>query len=160
IGVQSGGISYIPASLLFHHIFPTAGNHIDTNLSATFQDTNNRSLVLRASTSDTALTLANVHVPSFAADEGFIHFYFAAVSAQLGAEELILHCKANSLQHEPRGLLAHVDVTRNLVTAHSVLAISQHPSCSEPLVQRNRTILIDRADLNRKFPLRMMDSAF
>src|SRR5438552_10428594 len=160
IGVERSASSDMPAYFFLQHSFATAGNYTGANLSATFRDTHNRSLVFRASTSDTALALANVHVPSLAADEGFVYFYFAAVSAQLGAEELILHCKANPLQHEPSRLLANFHVTGNLVATYAVLAISQHPSCGEPLVERNRTILIDRADLNRKFPLRVMASAF
>src|SRR5438552_9780815 len=156
IGVERSASSDMPAYFFLQHSFATAGNYSGANLSATFQDTHNRSLVFRASTSDTALALANVHVPSLAADEGFVYFYFAAVGAQLGAEELILHCKANPLQHEPSGLLAHLDVTRNLVTAHTVLAISQHPRRGEPLVQRNRTILINCSDLDGELAFRMM----
>src|SRR2546426_6560924 len=129
VGVERSASTDMPAYFFLQHSFATAGNYTGADLSATFQDTHNRSLVFRASTSDTALALANVHVPSLAADEGFVYFYFAAVSAQLGAEELILHCKANPLQHEPSGLLAHLDVTRNLVATHAVLAIGQHPSC-------------------------------
>src|SRR5438128_2132945 len=155
IGVESSASSDMPAYFFLQHSFATARNHAGANLSTTFQDTNNRSLVLCASASDTALALANMHVPSLATDEGFIYFYFAAVSAQLRAEEIILHCKANPLQHEPRGLLAHLDVTCNLVTAHTVLAISQHPRRGEPFVQRNRTILIDCSDLDRELAFRM-----
>src|SRR5437867_460274 len=89
IGVKRSTSSDMPAYFFLQYSFATAGNYTGANLSATFQDTNNRSLVFRASTSYAALAFANVHVPSLAADEGFIYFYLAAVSAQLGAEELI-----------------------------------------------------------------------
>src|SRR5439155_26352601 len=95
IGVERSAGSDMPAYFFLQHSFATAGNYTGANLSATFQDTNNRSLVFRASTSDTALALANVHLPSLRAVAGFVYFYFATATAQLTAEQLILHCKAN-----------------------------------------------------------------
>src|SRR5437667_10323778 len=63
IGVERSASSDMPAYFFLQHCFATTGNYTGANLSAAFQDTNNRSLVLRASTGDTALALANVHIP-------------------------------------------------------------------------------------------------
>src|SRR5438128_12679869 len=68
IGVERSASSDMPAYFFLQHSFATAGNHTGANLSATFQNTNNRSLVLRARTSDTARARSNVHAPSLTAD--------------------------------------------------------------------------------------------
>ena len=100
-----------------------------------------------------------MHVPSLSADEGFIYFYLAAIGAQLGAEEFILHCQPNPMQHEPCGLLSNLHISRNLVTTDTVLAIGYEPSSGEPLIQRDRGIFHHSADLYGKLALRVMSGA-
>jgi hypothetical protein len=48
---------------------------------------------------------------------------------------------------EPRGLLCYADRAMNFVTADPILAIGDHPDSSEPLVQPERAVLKDGADL-------------
>src|SRR5208282_2111863 len=99
------------------------------NLPAALKDSHHSRFVLRSCASDAALALRNVHVPRLAADESFVNLNFAA---QLRAEEIVLHRKANPLQHEPCRLLRYLDVSRNFVAANAVLAVRQHPRCREP----------------------------
>src|SRR6185437_10982061 len=52
------------------------------------------------------------------------------------------------MKHEPCRFLRDVKITRNLVTADTVLAVDDKPHCSEPLVERNRGILKHRSRLH------------
>ena len=55
---------------------------------------------------------------------------------------------ADAMQHEPRGLLRHADCAVNFVGTNAVFAVGNHPHSGEPLVQADRDILEDRADLD------------
>ena len=70
-----------------------------------------------------------------------------------------MHRKADPLEHEPCRLLGNLDVSRNLVATDAVLAVSKHPGCREPLIQWNRGVLIDRANLDGELTLRVMAPA-
>ena len=102
------------------------------------------------------LRFANVHVPCFTADEGLVNFNLAI---QFTSEEVILHRKADSLEHEPRRFLSHSYIAGNLVTTHAVLAIREHPRCREPLVQCDRRIFVNRPDFDGEFAFRVMAPA-
>src|SRR5437868_2247626 len=110
------------------------------NTSAAFQHSEHDSFVRTTSTSDALFTLAEVHVPRFPTNEGFVHFDFAA---EFATEEIILHRKPDTMQHEPCRLLSDLHVAGNLVAANSVLAVGDQPSCGHPLVERNSGIFHD-----------------
>jgi hypothetical protein len=128
-------------------------NDSGANLSATLQRSEHNSFVFSACTSDAALPLVNVHVSRLTADEGFVNFDF---TVQLAPEEFILQSQANPMQHEPSGFLSDAQITRNLATADSVLAVGKQPHCREPLVQTERRILADSSDLDGELASRMM----
>src|SRR6266542_5022649 len=67
-----------------------------------------------------------VHESRFAADERLVYFNLAP---NLAACLLVLHRKANALQHEPRGLLCDADAAVNFPRADAVLAVGDHPHC-------------------------------
>ena len=67
-----------------------------------------------------------------------------------------MHSKANPLEHEPSGLLANFYVAGNFVATHSILTVGQKPSCSEPLIKTDRTILVDRPNLDGELALGMV----
>src|ERR1700722_13551545 len=139
------------------HAFPLAIRHnLCADTSATFQHPKHDGFVRSASSSNALFALTEVHVSRLPADEGLINFDF---SAELGTEEIILHCKANAMQHEPCRLLGDLHVTRNLVTAHAVLAVRNHPSCGHPLVEWNSRIFHDGPDLHRELSFRMVRAA-
>src|SRR5258708_4947529 len=133
------------AYFLLQYGLATARNHGSANLSSPLKDSHDGGLVLGASSGNAALALTHMHVQRFTADESLIDFHFAA---ELGTEEIVLHRKANPLKHEPCRLLSNANISRNLVTGHAVFAIGEHPRRSEPLIQRDRRILINRSDLD------------
>jgi hypothetical protein len=85
-----------------------------------------------------------VHVPKLAADKGLIRFDGAAKIV----DRAVLHRETKTVQHEPRGLLSHAERPRDLVAAHAVLAIRDHPHSGEPLVQADGRVLKDGPDLD------------
>jgi hypothetical protein len=145
IGIESSASLYVSVDFCLQFFFLAARNHTCANLPATLKNSHDGSLVLGACASDPALPLTDVHVPRFAADEGFIYFDFAA---ELGPKEVVLHRKANPMQHEPCRLLGNLHVTGNLVATNAILAVSDHPSSHHPLVQTNWRILHNGADLD------------
>jgi hypothetical protein len=96
-----------------------------------------------------------VHVAGFPTDEGLIHFDFAV---KFASKEIVLHCKANPMEHEPSRFLSNLEVACNLVAAHSILTIRKHPRCGKPFIQTNRGILKDSPNLDRELPLRVVAS--
>src|SRR6266481_819391 len=120
------------------------------------QNANDGGFIARTAASDAALFHINVHVPRFAADESFVRF---ALATEFAAEEIILHCKANPMQHEPSRLLGNPNVTSNLITADSIFAIGDQPSCREPFVQTDSGVFHDSSNLNGEFSFCMMLSA-
>ena len=62
--------------------------------------------------------------------------------------------------HKPRTFLSDAECSATLVGTYSVLAIHNEPHRYEPLVQSDRTVLENRAVLNRKLPFRMLALAF
>ena len=59
-------------------------------------------------------------------------------------------CQSQAMQHEPCGLLRHAKVTVNFVRANSVFTANQHPESRKPFLQRDRRILEDGLNLDRK----------
>src|ERR1035437_6005533 len=153
IAVKRSASGYMLAYFLLQYSLTTAGNNGSTNLSAALQDAHDGGLVLRPGASDPALALTQVHVACLTADESFIYLNFAA---KFGTEEIVLHRKANPLQHEPSRFLGNSHVLGNLVATDTVLAVSEHPSCGEPFIQRNRAVLVDRADFDGELTLGVM----
>src|SRR6266852_3427326 len=153
VAVERRTSSYMLTYFLLQHGLATAGNNGSANFATSLQDAHDCSFVFGASPSDATLAFAYVHVSRLAADESLVHFDFAA---EFGAKEIVLHCKANPLEHEPCRLLSDLHISRNLVTAHAVFAVREHPCCGKPLVERNGAVLIDRSDFDGELALRMM----
>ena len=93
-----------------------------------------------------------MHVPRLAADERLINFNLSAGATNLNCG-VFLQGLPDSLQHEPRRLLSNSERAMNLVTAHPVPAVDQHPRCRHPLIQPKCGVLKDRADLERELLL-------
>jgi hypothetical protein len=94
-----------------------------------------------------------VHVPSLPTDEGLIHFDFAVTATEFLSKEVILQGQAETLEHEPCGLLSNPKSPSDLATADTVLAIDQHPKCRHPFVESKRRILKDAAQLDSELLL-------
>src|ERR1022692_710060 len=132
------------------------GRDFCPHLAATFQhpvDNSFRPVLLAYLHFDSTVF---VHVTGLAADEGFVNLNRCSGTADLCAEEFVLHSQTNPLQHEPSRFLAHLHIACDLVGTDTVFAVGQHPRRGKPLVQRNRTILVDRPDLDRELALGMV----
>src|ERR1019366_5118526 len=153
IGVESSASFDVLFDSCMESAFLPICDYYGTNLSATFQCAEHDGLVFSTSASNTPLAFVEVHVASLAPDEGFVNLDFAS---EFATAVLILHDETDAVKHEPRRLLSNLHVLGNLVTADAVLAVSDEPSCCEPLVQRDCRIFHHSSDLDRKLALQMM----
>ena len=128
-------------------VFPLASVNVPRyDFAATLHHSEHNFFALRPAPSDRLSTLRFVHVPRFSADEGFVHFDFAAQFVESG----FLHGKADAMQHEPRGFLGHLQSPMNLVGTDAVFATNEQPCSAEPLFESNRGILEDSAGFERE----------
>lgn len=149
IGVERSTRLDVFVNQRVHHVFAALVYDLSPYSSSTFHKADYGCLVVFDDSSK-SITAMLVHVPSLAADEGFIHFHFTSRSAHLGRVERILHCQPQALQHEPCRLLCNAKRAVNLHARHSVLTIAKHPERSHPLVESERGILENRPDLQRE----------
>ncbi len=102
---------------------------------------------LHSATAAHAFPFVAVHVPSLATDKGFIYFDRSAATAELG-QAASLQSEAQTMKDEPRGLLSDAQSAGHFVRANPVPAVYEHPESGEPLVQSDRGILEDGAELD------------
>jgi hypothetical protein len=89
---------------------------------------------------------------SFAAYEGFVHLDLRATIAAYLQERTLLHCHADTVQHEPSGLLSHAEGTSYLTGANAILRSGDNPD-GKPLLKAERGILKDGSNLNAELAL-------
>lgn len=152
IGIDGGLLFDSLQNLVLQSLALHIGNNSCPNLArATVKHSHNYGLAGAAngSSSDSRAnrSLAAVHVLYPSADKGFVYFYRAAFAAHL-AERLILHGLTDAVKHEPCRLLGNADGAVQFVAADAVPAIADHPYCRHPLIQTNRRVLKDSADLD------------
>ena len=99
-----------------------------------------------------------MHEAGKSTDHGFVGFDWAVTAEFLEAPAL--HGFADAVQHEPCGLLSHVQIAGDFVATHSVLAIDYQPHGDQPLVEAEWAILEDRTDLDRELATVMGLAAF
>jgi hypothetical protein len=87
-----------------------------------------------------------------AADERLIDF---DLTLELAAGVLVLHGEADTLKHEPRGLLRDANRAVQFPGRDAILAVGDHPDGREPLVESERRVLKDRPGLQRELPVRV-----
>lgn len=121
------------------------------NVSAALHHAHNHSLVFAASAGDNSRLFRFVHVPSFSTDESFVNFDFTTELAAL----LALLSEPDSVKQKPSGFLGDAKRSRDLATADTVLSVQDHPGCSKPLIETDRTVFHDRANLDRELTFRM-----
>jgi hypothetical protein len=137
------------ADLSLQDSLATGGNNAKANLPAALQDAHNGNLVLRSGSGDSPLLFGDVHVARFATDESLIRFDFAGEHTAT----VIMHGLADAVEHEPCRLLSDSKRTGDLAGANAVLAIAEHPESTHPLIETQRRILEDSADLKRELLL-------
>jgi hypothetical protein len=89
------------------------------------------------------------------ADEGLVDLDLAAHLLEGSS----LHRQADSVEHEPRGLLRDAQRTVKLIGADPVLGAGEQPDRRQPLVEPNRAVLEDGADLDRELLPWVLDLA-
>src|SRR5438093_1423423 len=142
-----------------HAAFLTIPHDFGANLPATLNESHGGSFIVLHASGNAALLYAQVHVASFPSDVGFVYFDFAAIATKFRAEEIILHCEPDAMQHKPCRLLDNPQITRNFVVADSVLAVGDQPHRGKPFVQADSGILHDSADFDGELALRVMARA-
>lgn len=119
------------------------------DLAATLKQAMNDSLTDCAASPDFLFALMRVHIPRLSADESLVTLNGAS---QL-AETPRFHGLANAMEHKPSSALGDAESAAQLVTADTVFAVGYRPDGGKPLIQPERAILENRADLVRKlFP--------
>jgi hypothetical protein len=125
------------------------------DISASLQHAEHNLFILAASAADNASALRLMHVARFAADEGFVNLYFAIKLAA----PLALLCESDAVEHKPSGFLSDIKSAGNFARANTIFAIEDQPHCGQPLIQAERRLFKNGADLNRELPLRMPRAA-
>src|SRR5262249_9401849 len=87
---------------------------------------------------------------SLAANEGFVDFDNATILTKQRSQWVNGHCEADAVGQEPRGLVGDSEFAPDLVATDALLTAAQQMNGEEPFPERNRRILEDRADTNRK----------
>lgn len=125
-------------------------------LVTTLQDSHDCGFVYRASRGDAPLLDINVHVACFPADECFVCFALAREHIESARFQSV----ADTVSHEPSGLLGDPQIAGQFTGANAVLAVHHKPESREPLFQRDRRVFKDRASLQRELGNRMPGVAF
>jgi len=89
--------------------------------------------------------LLEVHVSRKAPDIGFIRFDRAG---EFLVEAPTVQRQANPVHHEPASFLCDTQAASDFIRRHAVLGVDDHPDCTEPLAERDGTILKDSPDLD------------
>ncbi len=152
IGVNGAASGNMISDFGLNRFLAAIRNDARANFAATLQDSHDRSLVLGPSSGEAGSPLVGVHESRRAADESFVHFDFATHPP----ERFILQGQTNAVKHEPRGFLSDAKSARNFVGANPVLAVGEHPSRREPLVEADWRILEDGAHLDGELALGVM----
>src|SRR5205807_728555 len=92
-------------------------HHHGTYLPIALQESHDRSFVASASAVNFLGSFVLVHVPSFAADEGFVNLDFASHLL----ESSVLQGEPDSVIHKPCGFLSNVDSPVNFPGTNAVL---------------------------------------
>ena len=116
------------------------------NFATAFKQAHDNLFTRPARAASMLVALRGVHPTNLAADVGFIRFHFA----RKFVHAVVLHGKADAMQHEPSGLLGDPQSAGNFAGANAVLGIHNHPERGEPFVQAKGAVLENGANLDRK----------
>jgi len=158
VGINRGTSGDVTLDYALQRFLRAILNDFGANLPATLKNTHHGSFVCHVPSpaSDTPCPHALVHVPRFAADKSLIDFN---LTAHFAAKEIVLQRQADTVKEKPCRLLSDPQISCNLVTANTVLAVGNKPHSRKPLVQTNRGIFHDGADLDGEFALGVMATA-
>jgi hypothetical protein len=144
IGEDMRSGSTLSRTFVHERVVIHVGNTFSPHFPAAFQQPLDNCLAHGTTPFDFPFSLAFVHVPGLPADECFIDFDLAG---QL-SKRARLHCKPDTVKHEPRRFLSYFQCPGQFTRADAILRVSNAPDGDEPLVETKGTVLEDRADLH------------
>src|SRR5262245_54594658 len=113
VTVQRRSYLDVLANFRLNRLFLAVRNYLGAHFAASFKNAHDWNLVMTTSAGDTALTLRDVHVACFTADEGFIDF---DVARKHLVERSLMKSKTNPVGQVPCGLLPDAEMPRDLAT--------------------------------------------
>ncbi len=154
IGEQLRALLNIFSHRFVNDVLATARDYFAFNFAAfvavSFEQSHNSDLADEAGHRSNLLSsLVFVHKSGSAADERFIGFNRFTRPTQL-IKASGLHRESDSVHQEPSGFLSDAKRAVNLIRTNTVLCRSNHPYCTEPLVERYRRIFHHCSELNRE----------
>ena len=153
VSVEGGTRFDVLADLSLKDGLSAALDDHGTDLSATLKDAHDSHLVFSASAGDAALTNAQVHVASLAADEGLVRFNLRPAFAAQFHQGTALHGETNTVEHEPRSGLSDAKATGKFAGRYAVLAVSNNPNRRKPLLKAERRVLKNGSNLGGELTL-------
>jgi len=143
--------------IVFHHrvkrVAVSVGDHLSSHLAIALQHPADNDFSVERVMVKLG-SLFSVHEAGLTADECFIHF-----DVPVQFSPVLLHCKPDSVRHEPCGFLGDMQGSVNFIAADSVLVIGEHPHCHEPFIEAHGTVLHDGSNLDAELPPGMVVSA-
>jgi hypothetical protein len=118
----------------------------------TLKDGGHNRLAIPTTAMNAARLNIPVHIAGLPPDGGFIAF---DLTPEFPAEVLILHRKADAVEHEPSGLLGDLYGAMQFPRGNAVAIAGNHPHGRKPLVQTQGRILKDRTELDGELGLRV-----
>ena len=152
VGVERGACIDMLAHVVLNGVLLAVWDHSSAYCTVTLKDGGYNRLAIATTAMDAARLNVLVHIAGLAADKGFVALDF---TPKLPAEVLILHSKANPMEHEPRGLLGDLDGAVEFPRGNPIPVAGNHPHGRKPLVQAERRILKNRAELDGELRLRV-----
>jgi len=152
VGIESRSRLNMLADLRLKSVLLPVGNDDGANLSATLKDAHDSNLVFSSVSCNSALTDAQVHVASLAADEGLIRLDLATIAANLH-QGTALHGETDAMKHEPSSFLSDAEGTGKLTRANCVLSRNDNPDRRKPLLKAECRVLEDGSHLRSELTL-------
>src|SRR5882762_9218608 len=155
IGIDVAASLDMLADFSLQNLFLATRDNRNANFAAALKDADDSHLVFGSRPGDPTGLDTQVHIPSLATDEGFVHFDASATLAAQLHHGAVLHCLADAVKHEPCRLLSDAQGAGNLAGANAVLRSGDNPDSGKPLIQTERGILEDRSHLRGELALGM-----
>jgi hypothetical protein len=123
IGVQSSASLNMTLDQSLKRSLSPVGYYRGLHWATALEESHSHCFVFPARTGNRFVALCLVHIPRFAADEGFVNFYLTVKFH----ERARLHCEPKAVEHKPSRLLCDTKMTANLIGTDSVFAVHDQP---------------------------------
>src|SRR6266568_622596 len=152
IGIDRTASRNVISDFTLDRVLAPIRNYRRADLATALQDSHDWSFVFGSSFGDADSALVFVHEPRRTADECFVYLDFAAYHSK----RFILQGEPDAMEHEPSRLLSDAESAAHLIGANPILAVGEHPSSREPLVEADGRILEDGSHFDGELTLGVM----